>query len=63
MKKIVKKTIVYGFGTSELENFINHFLEKSSNTFYQASKAIAQIQERNVAQDKPLLIHFKKKIT
>jgi hypothetical protein len=49
-----------GFGTSELEYFINSFLNKSSNSIYQAHTAVVQIQERNVAQDKPLLIHFKK---
>ena len=48
------------FGTSELENFINKFLNKSPTSLYRADKAIVQIQERNVAQDKPLLIHFKK---
>ena len=48
-----------GFGTTELEHFINHFLKKSRNEIYEANRVIVQIQERNVAQDKPLLIHFK----
>lgn len=48
-----------GFGTSELENFINRFLQKDKTNFYKAGNTIVQIQERNVAQDKPLLIHFK----
>ena len=48
------------FGTSELENFVNHFLEKKKTEFYRADRAIVQIQERNLAQDKPMLIHLKK---
>ncbi len=48
-----------GFGTTELENFINKFLNKSEKS-YQAHEAIVQIQERNVAQDKSLLVHLKK---
>ena len=48
-----------GIGTGALERFINSFLEKSPGSSYQASTAVVQIQERNVAQDKPLLVHFK----
>lgn len=48
-----------GIGTSELEYFINSFLNKSRTSMYHADKAIVQIQERNVAVDKPLLTHFK----
>lgn len=49
-----------GFGTSELEYFINRFLRLINGKMYKADQAIVQIQERNVAQDKPLLIHLKK---
>lgn len=49
-----------GFGTSELEKFLNRFLEKKKTEFYRADQAVVQIQERNVAQDKPMLIHLKK---
>ena len=49
-----------GFGTSELENFINRFVQPTHGKIYRADQAVVQIQERNIAQDKPLLIHLKK---
>ena len=48
-----------GLGISELEDFVNRFLDKAENSSYRASQAQVQTRERNLYYDKPLFVQFK----
>ncbi|CAF3435765.1 unnamed protein product [Rotaria sp. Silwood2] len=61
-KRIYLVTIICyyynGDNISQLEDFVNIFFGKADASSYKAIKAQAQVQERDVYQDKPLLAHF-----